>query len=243
MSSSLENIRRRAYYRLFGGDAVLARVLQPGFSVLDVGCSDGRGSELLTGADGCDIYRPALETARRVGRRRRPVQGDLRHLPYRDRSYDLVVALDVVEHFEKPDALAVIAEMERVARQTVVVMTPSGFVPQPPGENEPWQEHRCGFAASELTALGFRVEGVGGPAALRGPYGSFRGGVVGQTLAVASSPYIRRRPEHAFHVVAVKTCGPVTDQSRRTRPASRGSEGEAGRRGLWTRLRSCRPGE
>ncbi len=83
-------------------------------------------------------------------------QADVRELPYRDRSFDAVVALDVVEHFEKPDALRMLLELERVSRSLVVVVTPSGFVPQPPTEDEPWQEHRCGFGLTSSSASAMR---------------------------------------------------------------------------------------
>jgi SAM-dependent methyltransferase len=199
-------LRRRGYYRLFGADSVLAH-LGASAAVLDIGCSDGRGSEELTGAMGCDIYRPALAEARASGRRFPVAQADLRHLPFRSGSVDVVTALDVIEHFEIDDARTVIAEMERVSRDTVVLMTPSGFVPQPASENEPWQLHRSGFAASDLETLGYRVRGIGGDRRLRRDYAAFRWGPVGMALAIATRPMTAKRPDRAFHLVGVKRVG------------------------------------
>jgi len=201
---ALAETKRRAYYRIFGGDRALAGLLRPGMRVLDVGCSDGRGSMELTGAFGCDVHRPTLQVARDAGRRRPVAQADVRHLPYRDGAFDVVVALDVIEHFDKPDALVVLDEMERVSRNTVVVVTPSGFVPQPPTETEPWQEHRCGFEADELSDRGFDVRGLGGWSSLRGDYGAFKAGPLGQLAAVLSEPYVRGDANRAFHLLAVK---------------------------------------
>jgi SAM-dependent methyltransferase len=203
---ALDIARRSAYYRLYGVDGYLDRRLGPDARVLDVGCSDGRGSEVLRrrGAHGVDIYRPALVSARDAGRRLPVTQADVRELPYCDDSFDAVVALDVVEHFDKPDALCVLLELERVSRSLVVVVTPSGFVPQPPTEDEPWQEHRCGFEAGEFERLGYDVAGLGGPAALRGAYGSFRWGVVGKVATAVAIPAFKRRPESAFALLAVK---------------------------------------
>lgn len=208
MTFSAGAIRRQAYYRLFGADAVLGQLVRPGWSVLDVGCSDGRGSVVLTGASGCDIHLPTLLDAGVMARRRRLCQADVRRLPYRDAAFDAVVALDVVEHFEKPDALQVIAEMERVSRRAVVLMTPAGFVEQPGTVAEPWQEHRCGFEPEELARLGYATQGVGGLAELRGGYGAFRWGVGGQLLAAATQPLVRSRPGRAFHLVGVKRVAP-----------------------------------
>ena len=204
--TSLRTIRRVAYYRVYGADGLLCRVVEPGMRVLDVGCSDGRGSEVLSRATahGVDIYRPALVAAR-AGRHRLPVtQADVRHLPFTADAFDVVVALDVVEHFEKDDALRVLGEMERVSRSLVIIATPRGFVPQPGTSEEPWQEHRCGFEPSELAALGYEVSGLGGPAVFRGPYGAFRGGPFGQAATAACVPATKRRPERAFALLGIK---------------------------------------
>jgi SAM-dependent methyltransferase len=202
----LTTIRRHAYYRLYGADRLLGRVVEPDMCVLDVGCSDGRGSEVLSRSSvhGVDIYRPALEVARSARRRDPVTQADVRDLPFAAGAFDLVVALDVVEHFEKPDALRVLGEMERVSRSHVVIATPRGFVPQAGTPEEPWQEHRCGFEPSELEALGYDVSGLGGPARFRGPYGAFRGGPFGQAATAACVLGTKRRPEWAFALLGVK---------------------------------------
>ena len=200
---SASDLRRAAYYRFFSADGYLGGVSRSA-SLLDVGCSDGRGSETLSRrrADGVDIYRPALRSARRDGRRTRVVQADVRSLPYRDGAYDAVIALDVVEHFTKPDALGVIAELERVAGQLVVIVTPRGFLPQPGSTEEPWQEHRCGFEVDELEASGYRVEALGGPKWLRGDYGAFRAGPLGQLAVLLTKPIVP--PSAAFALLAAK---------------------------------------
>jgi SAM-dependent methyltransferase len=201
--------RRALYFQLFGADGELRRLGVDPASTLDIGCSDGRGSELLTGAAGCDIYLPALTSAREAGRRRLPTGADLRHLPFRDDAFEAVVALDVLEHFEKDEALAVLGEMERVARRVVAVLTPSGFVVQPPTENEPWQEHRCGFEAAEFEARGYEVVGVGGPKWLRGEYASFRGGPAGQIAATLTRPLHRTRADRSYHLFAQRHLTPA----------------------------------
>ncbi len=204
--STIDHLRRRAYYRLFGGDRMLAGLLRSDMRVLDVGCSDGRGSVELTGAFGCDVHRPTLAAARDNGRRGPVTQTDVRALPFRDAAFEVVVALDVIEHFDKADAYVVLDEIQRVSSDAVVVVTPSGFVPQPPTENEPWQEHRCGFTADDLRSLGFAVRGLGGWSALRRDYGAFKGGPLGQLAAVLSEPYVRADPDRGFHLLAVKRC-------------------------------------
>ncbi|WP_259312660.1 class I SAM-dependent methyltransferase [Capillimicrobium parvum] len=58
--------------------------------------------------------------------RARRVVGDVRALPFGDRSFDLVVALDVLEHVAPGDRAAALAELARVARRRVVVAAPAG---------------------------------------------------------------------------------------------------------------------
>jgi ubiquinone/menaquinone biosynthesis C-methylase UbiE len=99
-------------------------------TVLEVGCGEGQLSQrLLRGADerrrrpqrfvACD-----LEIAQAVGLdplievRRASVYA----LPFEDRSFDLVVCCEVLEHLAEPDRG--LKEVARVARRGVVVSTP-----------------------------------------------------------------------------------------------------------------------
>jgi hypothetical protein len=66
-----------------------------------------------------------------------------------------VICLDVIEHFEKTQALELIRELERIARKVVVLFTPYGFMPQEPEAENPFQEHKCGFSNTELRYLGY----------------------------------------------------------------------------------------
>jgi SAM-dependent methyltransferase len=194
--------RRELYYWLFNADRRLAKLPRDA-RVLDVGCSDGSGSEVLRqrGAWGVDIYRPALER----GARANPVQADVRKLPYRDRSFDAVVALDVIEHFDKDDALGLLGELERVSKGAVVVVTPSGFQAQPGTEEEPWQEHKCGFHADELRTAGYEVTGFGGFKWMRAPWGGgFKCGAAGKVGVLATDWWVKTRPDRAYVLLGTK---------------------------------------
>lgn len=93
----------------------LLRIPQPG-RALDIGAAGGGNTRVLKqhgwapvaveyGADGAEVAR---------GRGLDVVRADARHLPIADRTMDLVVAFDVLEHIEE-DAAAV-AEIRRVLR-------------------------------------------------------------------------------------------------------------------------------
>lgn len=77
------------------------------------------------------------------------------------KSFDLVIALDVIEHIEKKEALDMIAQCEKIARKAVILETPKGYIPQNidvlgHGGHE-YQTHRCGWEAEELEKMGYAV--------------------------------------------------------------------------------------
>ncbi|MEK7504955.1 MAG: class I SAM-dependent methyltransferase, partial [Patescibacteria group bacterium] len=60
------------------------------------------------------------------------IKHDVRRLSdiFVPKSFDLVIALDVIEHLEKAESLSMIKQCEAVAKKAVVLETPEGYVPQ-----------------------------------------------------------------------------------------------------------------
>jgi len=84
--------------------------------ILDVGCGTGANLLMLSkygDAEGVDISEDALEFCRERGLNNVKL-GAGEDLPYEDGTFDLVTALDVVEHMD--DDLAGLKEMRRVLR-------------------------------------------------------------------------------------------------------------------------------
>jgi len=84
--------------------------------VLDIGCGTGANLEMLSQfgtAEGVDVSVEALAFCRERGLAN-VRQGEAEHLPFEDCSFDLVTALDVVEHLD--DDVAGLEEMWRVLR-------------------------------------------------------------------------------------------------------------------------------
>ena len=198
----------RAYYRAFGIDDLIRPHLFPGARVLDVGSSDGSGSAVLKElqVDAVDIHRPSLDAARAAGVRGRCIQADIMALPFADGSYDVVTALDVIEHLPKEGGLALLDELERVCRGQVVVLTPYGFMEQPPYPDQPWMEHKSGWWPRDFADRGYRTLGAGGVRFCRRheEHTAFRWGPLGKAIGLASVPLTRRVPQAAFDLVAVK---------------------------------------
>jgi 2-polyprenyl-3-methyl-5-hydroxy-6-metoxy-1,4-benzoquinol methylase len=99
-------------------------------TVLDVGCGEGVVTERLAGllpevtVVGLDADDPrlAVEWRRRGGDNLAFRVGSGYQLPYDANSFDLVCAMEVLEHVERPDAL--LGEMARVARRALLVSVP-----------------------------------------------------------------------------------------------------------------------
>lgn len=133
-------------------------------SVLDVGCGLSFKAKYID-ADirvGVDIYEPYLKAIESEV----PyvvVRHDIRDLDsiFIPKSFDLVIACDVIEHLDKTESLKLIASCERIAKRAVILETPKGFIPQDIdilgfGAHD-LQTHKCGWEPSELQNLGYTV--------------------------------------------------------------------------------------
>ncbi len=92
--------------------------------VLDAGCGEGYGTDLLASAGaasvvGVDVDEPTIEHAReRYGRDFQVA--DIAELPFEDDSFDLVVCFETIEHVA--DAPRVVAELRRVLVEDGVLL-------------------------------------------------------------------------------------------------------------------------
>jgi len=97
-------------------DAICRQVTDRRPRILDVGCGTGANLLMLSeygDAEGVDVSEDALAFCRERGLDKVRL-GAAEELPYEDGTFDLVTALDVVEHLD--DDLAGLREMRRVLR-------------------------------------------------------------------------------------------------------------------------------
>lgn len=127
--------------------------LLPARSVLDVGC--GIRPQQCVAADryvGVDIHQPYID---HLGGGSEYVCADWRTALARfgHHEFDLVIALDFIEHLPRSEGFAFLDEATRVGRQ-VCIFTPLGPFPQHYEQNEPdqwgmdggrWQTHRSAW--------------------------------------------------------------------------------------------------
>ena len=84
------------------------------------------------------------------------VPQDLRII--RDDEFDFVVAIDLIEHLEKSQGFLLLYEIDRISRGASAVMTPNGFVWQPPSLNNTFNAHISGWHPKELSNLGWKAQ-------------------------------------------------------------------------------------
>lgn len=87
-----------------------------------------------------DIFKPYLSVCKELGFK--VVHGDALSLKdyFKPKSYDIVLLIDVLEHFKKPDGKKVLVQVEKIARRQIVIWTPVGWYPQDYDcVDEPWK--------------------------------------------------------------------------------------------------------
>lgn len=135
-------------------------------TLADVGCGDGETMRLLDASNrlrsvGIDIFRPYLERCRGRDSHTYLVQADVRHIPLRNKSCDVVLCLEVCEHLTKEEGLALVRELERIAKQMIIVSTPVGRYDQGSRDENPHWAHQSRWEPSDFAAMGYLTRGSG----------------------------------------------------------------------------------
>ncbi len=97
-------------------------------TLLDAGCGEGFVAEILLQAlpelqvTGFDVLEESVKLASMRNPRANFSVGDIYNIEQEDDSFDVVIALEVMEHLHEPDKA--LAEMARVAKDYVVLSVP-----------------------------------------------------------------------------------------------------------------------
>ncbi len=180
-------------------------------SVLDVGC--GAHSPLgkirkTFRSEGIDVFKQSVAESKREHNHDSYKIGDIRNIGklYRKKSFDAVIAIDVIEHLQKKEAIRLIKSMEKIARKKVILLTPNGFYHQEAYDNNPYQVHKSGWSLKDLRSLGYHVHGVRGLKYLRGEYASikYKPWIVWGAVAFISEPLLSYVPRLSYDLFAFK---------------------------------------
>lgn len=72
----------------------------------------------------------------------------------KENSYDLVFAIDILEHFTTSDGKQFLTHLQRVAKRGVLISTPKEFIPQEIEAN-PYENHRSVWCLEQLQEISF----------------------------------------------------------------------------------------
>ncbi|MCX8175877.1 MAG: class I SAM-dependent methyltransferase [Candidatus Bathyarchaeota archaeon] len=184
--------------------------------VLDVACGMGicmfvlrnKGKLYRSYNVGVDIFLGYLKHCKSHRIHDDCVYCDVRYLPFKEKSFDAVLCLEIIEHLAKKDGVKLLKTVEKIAKKQVVVTTPTGFQHQGECHGNPYQTHRSGYSYEELTKLGFKVvchtfKGVFGEKGLASYFPPWIRWVF-IPLAYLFSPLAYLRPKYSNGMIGVK---------------------------------------
>jgi hypothetical protein len=180
-------------------------------TLLDVGCGNDSPIKYYTGkmySVGIDAYMPSIITSstNKIHNNYMCMNINMIGEKFYDKSFDYVLAFDLIEHLTKDESTDLINMMERIAIRKVIIFTPNGFVPQGKAFGNPFQEHKCGWTVDELTIRGYDVIGMNGLKSLRGENAmvKFWPKVFWSRISDITQLFVRKNPKYAFQIFCVK---------------------------------------
>lgn len=192
---------------------ILRRAVGEDFAtILDVGCGTGDPMGVINHdknykATGIDIYKPYLKECRERGYYSQLIEGDVRKLSFKDRSFDAVVSFHVIEHLTKEEGLAMIKKMEKIAKKRVVIVTPLGHLPQEEYDGNKHQEHISKWYPKDFRKMGYKVVGQGLMAIYKDQNVVEKYGFLSNFIFVLSiffQPLLFIKPEWARYIICRK---------------------------------------
>ncbi|MFH2021704.1 MAG: class I SAM-dependent methyltransferase [Patescibacteria group bacterium] len=180
-------------------------------TLLDLGCGDGSQVQFLPRTIKCtgvEAHAPSLKISKNNNIHNNYVAIDVRNIQsvFKPKSFDCVLAIDLIEHLTKREALVLLQQMEIIASKIIMLQTPSGFLTQHEYKGNQLQKHKCGFTHTELQSLGYTVYGMHGPKFLRiNKDGTIR--ILNVPLALIANVldlFMRKLPKYCFNMFAYK---------------------------------------
>jgi hypothetical protein len=191
--------------------SVLRTQLNSCKSILDVGCGEGSPIQKVKKSiykEGIDVYSPSIVISKKSKIHNKYTLGDIKklHTFYKPKSFEAVIAIDVIEHFTKLEALKLIKDMEKIAIKKIVLMTPNGFCKQEHTDGNTHQNHKSGWTKKDLEELGYTVRGLRGLKWLRGEYATIKWSpwIVWGTIAFIIEAPLYYLPSLSYHLIGIK---------------------------------------
>ena len=138
--------------------ALSSKLARSAQSCLDIGC--GRGPFKFIQdfySVGCDIHHSYLIKAREKGYYDNLIRCDVRQLPFKPKSFDIAICIEVIEHLDKAGGIELLRQMEKIASRQVIITTPWGYYPMKEREDNPCLCHLSGWLPQEFHEMGYKT--------------------------------------------------------------------------------------
>jgi 2-polyprenyl-3-methyl-5-hydroxy-6-metoxy-1,4-benzoquinol methylase len=141
----------------FGQYGFLARTNLEHFNLFEVTGATARKrerSEWNIIIDGIEAFQDYITPVHDYAYNNIYIGDALQVLPRLTSNYDMVLAIDILEHFDKEDGKRFIEMLKTICTNHVLVSTPKDFVEQKIDAN-PYENHRSCWSLADLQACGF----------------------------------------------------------------------------------------
>jgi hypothetical protein len=140
-------------------------------TILDIGGGPGEPMEFLGKKHrlclkvNADITLSRLKQGQQKQSHDEYILCDARSLPFKEKSFDIVLCLEIIEHIPKEDGLRLLSDLDKIAKRQIILSTPVNerIDPNPRKvKTFPWS-HFSTWHPTELRKLGYEVKGDGFP--------------------------------------------------------------------------------
>lgn len=137
-------------------------------NILDLGCGRGLPMELIRirhskiNSTGVDVYPSYIKECKMHGFYNQCLNQDLLKFKYKKNNYDVVMALQVLEHVTKDQAWRMLSNMEKTAKRLVIISTPYGKTDYETDDGNVHQHHKSFFYPKEFEKRGYKTVRIGG---------------------------------------------------------------------------------
>jgi hypothetical protein len=186
----------------------LAKELSDCETLLDIGC--GKKSPIqfssVSYSVGVDMFRPYLLESKKKKIHNSYVRSDIRKVEFKEKSFDCVTCLDVLEHLEKDESFKLIEKMQNWAKKKLILLLPNGFPLQDEYDGNPLQIHKSGWSVDELEPFGVKIYGINGLKFLRGECSElkFKPKVFWRLISDFTQRATYLRPNCAYQLFCIK---------------------------------------
>jgi 2-polyprenyl-3-methyl-5-hydroxy-6-metoxy-1,4-benzoquinol methylase len=218
MRKLIKSIYRLSFKKIFPTtgeiiESILRKELKDCKSVLDLGCGPSsplkylkKEPRLTLYSVGVDIFEPyILKNLEENKIHSEYINTDIFKIDFPANSFDCILLIDVIEHFEKTDFQNFLPKLEKIANK-IIIITPNGFIEQKTYDNNQNQIHLSGWTQKEMKKLGFKCNGLSGLKFLRGQEWEpkIKPAFIGDIISNITQKITWNIPGLAYHLVCIK---------------------------------------